>query len=451
MRHKICWSDLPGRRVGVWGLGVEGRSTVRKLATLAVDPAVLVDDRPGAGDPGSGDDAGKVVATAEGGIERLEACEVVIKSPGISRYRDEVIRLERHGVAVVGGLGLWLQETDLSRVACITGTKGKSTTTSIAGHLLGGLGGSAVTAGNIGLPPYDPSITATPAYWLIETSSFQATDLAVSPAVVAVTSLHPDHLDWHRGSETYFRDKLSLCTQPGAHTTIANGDSALLRDRQALLGPRVTWIRLAEHTETRWPDALELLGDHNRRNALIAAAVLQALGVSGAHDQDRLRAAAGGYHALGHRLQVVAQVDGVSFVDDTLSTNVLPTIEALAAFPTRRVALIAGGHDRHIDYRPLAEGLRRRPVPTLVLTVPDNGPRIREALRCHGAGPLTSEQPCADQRDAVDRAFRWARPGGVVLLSPAAPSFGRFRNYEERSAHFLAAARACQGRTATGS
>ena len=116
----------------------------------------------------------------------------------------------------------------------------------------------------------------------------------------------------------------------------------------------------------------------------------------------------------------------------------LPTLAALAAFPTRRVALIAGGHDRHIDYRPLAEGLRHRTLPTLVLTVPDNGPRIRQALLTHGAGTQAAEQPCDNQRQAVARAFEWARPDGVVLLSPAAPSFGQFRNYEERSADFLA-------------
>ena len=179
MRHKISWSDLPGRRVGIWGLGMEGRSTVGKLSTLGIEPAVLVDDDPAAG----GDDVGQVLATAAGGLAELEACDVVIKAPGISRYREEVLRLEQRAVAVVGGLGLWLQEADLNRVACITGTKGKSTTTSIAGHLARGLGFTAIVAGNIGLPPYDPSITTTPDYWLIETSSYQATDLAVSPPV----------------------------------------------------------------------------------------------------------------------------------------------------------------------------------------------------------------------------------------------------------------------------
>ncbi len=125
---------------------------------------------------------------------------------------------------------------------------------------------------------------------------------------------------------------------------------------------------------------LGLLGAHNRRNALIARACLRALGVPEADDPGALRAAAAGFAPLTSRLQVIGTVGGVTFVDDSLSTNVLPTLAALDAFPGRRVALIAGGHDRGIDYRPLAAGLAAREVPTLVLAVPDSGPRIQAAI-----------------------------------------------------------------------
>src|SRR5215470_9422754 len=191
-REAISWSALRGARAGVWGLGVEGRTSLRKLATLAAQP-VLVDDRPSGPEPGGR----QVLATADGGLEALAACDVVIKSPGISRYRPEVAELAGRGVPVTGGLGLWLAEADLSQVACITGTKGKSSTTAIAGHLLRGWGYPCVVGGNIGQPPWDPSLAAGARYWVIETSSYHATDLAWSAAVVAVTSLHPDHLDWH--------------------------------------------------------------------------------------------------------------------------------------------------------------------------------------------------------------------------------------------------------------
>ena len=435
-RPPISWSGLRGARVGVWGLGVEGAANVRKLTELGVDP-VLVDDRPAGSESGGR----PVLATREGGLDALAGCEVVVKTPGISRYRPEVAELEGRGIAVVGGLGLWLAEADRGRVVCITGTKGKSSTTAIAGHLLRQWGYPCMVGGNIGQPPWAPG-DAGVRYWVIETSSYQATDLACSPPVVAVTSLHPDHLDWHGDVETYYADKLSACAQPGADLTIANGDSDLLAERAALLGPRVEWVRAGDDPAADWMTGLGLLGTHNRRNALIARACLQALGVPEASDPAALAQAAAGFAPLANRLQVIGEVGGVTFVDDSLSTNVLPTLAALAAFPGRRVALIAGGHDRGIDYRPLAAGLADRDTPALVLAVPDSGPRIQAAIEA--AGPAKVDViACAGLDEAVARGYGWAAPDGVVLLSPAAPSFGRFRDYRDRGEAFARAMRAC--------
>jgi UDP-N-acetylmuramoyl-L-alanine---L-glutamate ligase len=423
-RPELSWSDLPGARVGVWGLGHEGHANVRKLRALGVEP-VLVDDHPAGPD---------VLATGEGGLAALEGCDVVVKTPGLSRYRPEVARLATLGVPVVGGLGLWLAETDRHRVLCVTGTKGKSTTASVTGHLLTGLGYKCLVAGNIGVVPYDPAGPGDFDYWVVEVSSYQATDLPWTPPVTAVTSLHPDHLDWHGGVEQYYRDKLSMCTQPGADLTVANGDSGPLRQRETLLGPRVEWVSQDDDPGADWMAPLALLGSHNRRNALIARRCLAALGVPGSGDDQALRAAAAGYHPLPSRLAPIATIAGVTFVDDSLSTNVLPALAALDAFPDRRIALIVGGHDRGIDYAPLAAGVVARDAPTLVLTLPDSGPRIRAEIERAAAGLSVTD--CAGLDEAVAAGFRWARPDGVVLLSPAAPSFGRFRDYRDRSEAF---------------
>jgi UDP-N-acetylmuramoylalanine--D-glutamate ligase len=429
-RSKLSWSDLSGARVGVWGLGREGHANLRKLRALGVEP-VLVDDHPG--EPG-------VLATSEGGLKALQRCEVVVKTPGLSRYRPEVAQLEGLGIPVVGGLGLWLAEQDLQKVLCVTGTKGKSTTASLTGHLLTGLGYRCLVGGNIGVVPYDPAERTDLDYWVIEVSSYQATDLPYTPPVTAVTSLHPDHLDWHAGVEQYYRDKLSMCTQPGAELTVANGDSDLLRQREQLLGPRVEWVGENDDPDADWMAPLGLLGRHNRRNALIARRCLAALGVPGAADDAALCAAAAGYQPLPSRLTPIRTVAGVTFVDDSLSTNVLPTLAALDAFPGRRIALIVGGHDRGIDYAPLAAGVLARHAPTLVLTLPDSGPRIRAAIEQSGTGPPVTD--CPDLDEAVAKGFRWAQPDGIVLLSPAAPSFGRFRDYRDRSEAFAHAVRA---------
>ena len=444
-RPKLSWADLAGTRVGVWGLGREGHANLRKLRTLGVEP-VLVDDHPPAeSEPG----LPEVLATADGGLAALRRCDVVVKTPGLSRYRPEVSQLTGMGIPVVGGLGLWLAQfsgAEQRRILCVTGTKGKSTTASVTGHLLTGLGYRCLVGGNIGVVPYDPATEGDFDYWVIEVSSYQATDLPAAPPVVAVTSLHPDHLDWHGGVEQYYRDKLSMCSQPGAELTVADGDSDLLRQREGLLGPRVEWVCADDDPAADWMEPLGLLGRHNRRNALIARRCLTAMTVPGAADDARLRAAAGGYRPLPSRLTAIRTVAGVTFVDDSLSTNVLPTLAALDAFDGRRVALIVGGHDRGIDYAPLAAGLVGRAAPTLALTIPESGPRIRaqveQAASTNTSRAFAGARDCPDLAAAVAAGFGWAQPDGVVLLSPAAPSFGRFRDYRDRSDAFAHAVQA---------
>jgi UDP-N-acetylmuramoyl-L-alanine---L-glutamate ligase len=434
MRQPISWSALADASVGVWGLGVEGQASLRRLRAMGRD-AVLVDDAPAA----AVFDGLEVLTTGQGGLAALTRCDVVVKSPGISRYRPDVVQLQDAGVLVCGGLGLFMAEADPSRMACVTGTKGKSTTTAMAVHLLTGLGLRARAGGNIGLPPWDPAGGPAPDYWIVETSSFQVPDLANGPAVAAVTSLSPDHLDWHGTVERYYADKLSLCTKPGVALALVDGSDAQLQAHTALLGPHLRWVSGAEvERDTRWSASLGLTGPHNARNASMARAVLEGLGIPGAYDEERLAAAAEGFDGLPSRCRSLGSVRAVEFVDDGLSTNVLPAQAALEAFANRPLALLVGGHDRGLDYAPLGRTIAGRTAPTLVLTMPDNGPRIGQAVRDATDGDI-EVRDTASLEDAVEAAFDWSPDGGVVLLSPAAPSFGRFADYRERSSAFAEA------------
>lgn len=452
----LRWSDLPGLRVGVWGVGSEGRATLRRLQACEVEPFAVVDDNPS--EPW-------VLRTGEGGFNALLRCDVVVKSPGISRRSEGVERLEAQGVAVVGGMGLWLEQIGPGNVIGITGTKGKSTTTSVAGHLASAFGRSCFVGGNLGRVPWDTSdsqaepgptddmsaadgVSCTAGagqheLWIVEVSSFQATDLWSSPAVVAVTSLHPDHLDWHGSVEAYYRDKLSICGRRGAGVVVANGEDSRLVEREERLRPGPRWVRFPRAPagdvpgsgSPSWVQALGLRGRHNVLNALIAAACLEEFGIDEAADPERLAEAAAGFRGLPHRLETVRVHEGVEYVDDSLSTNVLPTIAATDVFADRPLALIAGGFDRDIDYAPLAEHLAARSQASMVFTVPDSGDRIlREVLSRGGAGVA-----CRDIDEAVFMASRWAQPGAVVLLSPAAASFGRYSSYKQRGEAFRAA------------
>jgi UDP-N-acetylmuramoylalanine--D-glutamate ligase len=438
MRPLISWSGLASASVGLWGLGVEGTASLHRLQEMGTVP-VLVDDAPGADDH-----AGiEVLATDKGGLDALLGCDVVVKSPGISRYRPEVAKLDEAGIPVRGGLGLWLEDVERDNVVCVTGTKGKSTTTALAVHLLAGLGYDARAGGNIGLPPWAPGDNGEPAYWVIETSSFQVPDLTRAPPVVAVTSLSPDHLDWHGSVERYFADKLSLCTKSGVRTALATGDDELLRQHTDALGPGVAWVDTADPaSDGAWLAHLDLAGEHNRRNAVMARAILLALGIPEAADDQRMVGVAEGFSGLPSRCRSLGHVGSVEFVDDSLSTNVLPALAALEAYADRPLALLVGGHDRGLDYTALAQAVAGRTPATLVVTMPDSGPRIGQAIRS-AAGTPVEVTDAADLNEAVALAYDWAPAGGVVLLSPAAPSFGKFANYTDRARAFAAAAARC--------
>ena len=433
MRHAISWADLRGAHVGVWGLGVEGEANLRMLRALGARTVLVDDAKPS-------HDGAEVLASDRGGLEALLRCDAVVKSPGISRHGRGVAALDAAGVPVLGGIGLWLQAAPLDRVVAVTGTKGKSTTSAMLGHLLERLGYRTNVCGNIGRPPYDPDLAlAEPRYWVIETSSYQATDVAVSPHVVAVTSLHPDHLDWHGSVEQYYADKLSLCSQPGARHTVASAASPALVAHAAWLGPQVDWVATDPARRTSWHRALGVRGDHNLDNAEIARRCMRALGIEA--DPAALADAAREFAGLAHRLQTIHTIGGVEFVDDSLSTNVLPTLRAIDAFADRRTAVIVGGYDRGIDYRAFGTGLATRDAPLLIITIPASGERIRRELAETALPGAIEVCAAGDLEHAVELAFAWTRPEGVVLLSPAAPSFGAYQDYRERAAAYADAVR----------
>ncbi len=422
VRHAISFSDLRGRRVGIFGLGIEGRAARNRLASLDCEVVVVDDEPEGTGETG-------VLANDQAGRSALADCDAVVKAPGISRYREDVVELERR-VPVLGGVGMWLEEADRDRVVAVTGTKGKSTVTTLIAHLANGLGQPAIAVGNLGVPPFAVGDGLAGRLVVVEVSSFQATDVAHSPAVVAVTALGEDHLDWHGNVERYHLDKLSLTSQPGARRTVA-ADTTILRARADALGGEVTWVDAAA---ADLGQELGLQGRHGARNAAVAVAALVALGVPGSEDPGALRTAAKGYEPLPGRFKEIARRGGLRFIDDSLATNPLPTIAAIEAVGDAPLALLLGGYDRGVDYRALAEAISSRSAATFVVTLPDNGPAIAALL-----GDAVPVAHATDVAHAVSLATGMLGAEGVVLLSPAAPSFSQFHDWKERSEAFARA------------
>ncbi len=450
-------SQLEGRRVALWGWGHEGRAAWRALrGRLPSQPLTLFCSQEEARDAVTLQDALLAIET-EASAQRLSAFDVVVKSPGISPYRAEVQAAAAQGVRFIGGTGLWFAEHAgadgiVPHSVCVTGTKGKSTTTSLLAHLLRAAGKRTALAGNIGLPLLellDPP--HSPDYWALELSSYQTRDVADSgarPDVAIVLNVYPEHLDWHGGHARYVEDKLSLLT--AAHPRVAVLDAGT---------PELVGLDLPD-TDVHWfnhPHGWHLRGDevwrgdrfvfdalrtplpgrHNRSNLCAVLAALEALGL----DAEALAPAATDFKPLPNRLQRLGERDGIVYVNDSISTTPHASLAALECFRGSRVAILLGGHDRGLDWQAFADGVREH-APAAIVTMGQNGPRIHALLSPLATVPGLDLAQAGDLPAAVAIARRFLQGGvssggeGVLLLSPGAPSFGAYRDYVERGRHF---------------
>ncbi|WP_221625354.1 UDP-N-acetylmuramoyl-L-alanine--D-glutamate ligase [Homoserinimonas aerilata] len=432
---------LGGRRVLVVGIGREGHS----IADLAVPAAASVTAFTDADGPAVtqwreewGDRAPVVVG---GSADELDV-DVAVVSPGVSKNHPLVRALRSAGVAVTSGTSLWMAGHAAHTIA-VTGSKGKSTTSSIIQHLFSALRGEAVLGGNIGIPLL--SLPEAPRY-VVELSSYQCSGLTVSPGTVVLTSLFPEHLDWHGSEGDYFSDKLNIVAH-GPERVIVNALDPRLMAELAARFPRLEVERVGGpdgfHVADGWfmhgparlfpRTTLALRGEHNGVNACLALAAIQSDGYQIAEHAAEVAEALASFHALEHRLEEIPDASGLTFVDDSLSTSPYAAVEALRAYEGAPLALLVGGQDRGVDYAPLGDYLAEHPI-AAVIGLPGSGAHIVEAL--------PAGQPhavAASMADAVAAARRMTPAGGCVLLSPAAPSYGLYNNYAERAADFRAA------------
>lgn len=416
------FSDLAQKRVGIYGYGLEGRASEQLLSGIC--ELVIVDDDPKAG----------VLVTSSGGLEELMTCDVVLKSPGVPRRSASVVQLEKNNVYVTSTLNLWMNQADRSRVIGITGTKGKSTTTALITFFLQCLGEKAQRLGNIGLPPYDTSVDTSTGWLVVEISSFQATDLDVAPKTVVLTSLGSDHIDWHGSLEQYRSDKLQLTRASGEHTTFVP-NSEVVHSESSQIGGTVVFVDSETSTLT---EELHLLGEHSHSNVALALEVVSSVTNT---PRSEVHAAvstnASSFVPLSGRLTLVATKNGIKFVDDGLATSVLPAVAALDVFKDDSLALLIGGFDRGVDYVPLAQAIATRTRPTMLLSMGPAGKRIvEETLKINSEIAHTSFE---SMDVALIAGTEFLGTSGVVLLSPGAPSFDRYLNWEERSSDFVRA------------
>jgi UDP-N-acetylmuramoylalanine--D-glutamate ligase len=445
-------SELAGKRVAVWGTGREGLAAIAAIAPVGPAALIAVQDKPTFLAASTWD--GPVpLFEGEAFGPALDDIDILVRSPGIGESNPWIQRLRERGVPITGGTALWMAGHAKQTIG-VTGSKGKSTTTTVISHLLTATGRPNELGGNIGiavlsLPPADR--------YVLELSMYQCADLQDSPRVAVITSLFEEHLDWTRDGlpAQYYAHKLNIALH-GPEAVVYNAaDPTLTAELAARPGLPLVPVGGADsfHVEEGWVvrhgtrlfsrDAFPLRGTHNAGNLCVALATLEHSGVDVVAERDAVEAGLRSYTPLPHRLTPIADPSGVEFVNDSLSTAPQTTIHAIEAYAGRPLAVLVGGQDRGIDYTPLRDYLRDKAVPLTLIAIPDSGEHILDVV---GDLPGVRREVAPDLPAAVGLARTLIPPGGVVLLSPAAPSYGRYDNYEARAKAFIAAIEATAGR-----
>jgi len=424
---------LDGAHVVVVGMA---RSGVAALRLLKEKGAVVraVDEKP----------MGEVLGvTVEPQAESaFEGADLVVISPGVPADLDLLRAVRQRGVPVIGELELaapFLKGRNIG----VTGTNGKTTTTALTGHILRESGVLCQVGGNIGTPPASLIETSRPEQWnVLELSSFQLETIQTFHASIAVClNITQNHLDRHHTFEGYTNAKARLFeTQRSGDVAVLNADDPVTAGFAPRTQARTVWFSGTHTVSGAWLDQedivldgepllnvqqLRLRGRHNYENVMAAALIAREAGARPA----QIAQAAATFAPVEHRLELVREINGVAYYNDSKATSVDATLKAIDAFPGG-LWIILGGKDKGSDYTVLREPLRAKARAALLIGAAAR--KIASQL-AEGTAPLVQ---CGTLAAAVEEAYRSAERGDTVLLAPACSSFDQFENFEQRGRVF---------------
>jgi len=443
--------EIAGRKVLVVGAARSGIASARFLAQRGAIVA-LNDRKPLAEWPA---EALELKTEGVGHIEGdppswlLDQIDLVVVSPGVPTKAIPIRYADRRGAEVIGEVEL-ASRFLRGRVVAITGTNGKTTTTTLIGEMLRDAGMNVQVGGNIGTALISMVDSSSDDGWsVVEVSSFQLeTTVDFHPTVAAVLNVTPNHMDRYESFMDYAAAKHRVfANQTPGDVAILNADDEIVSSWAKGLRPHVvqfsTRRELEEGLFLRGSDLvsgtkegerrlvtrgeMQLRGTHNVENVLAAMAAGLACGAA----PESLRETVRRFRPVEHRLEEVAEINGVRFFNDSKATSVDATMKALEAFAGERgqVILILGGRGKQAPYAPLVPLIRER-VRKMIL-IGEDAPAIERELKS-----AASSEHAADMHDAVARAFAAAQPGDVVLLAPACASFDMFESFEHRGRVF---------------
>ena len=439
------FESLKGKKIAVFGLGVSNRPLVRLLLEFGCD--VLGCDRT----PREKLDAevleleaaGCKLSVGDGYLDHLDA-DLVFRTPGMHPGNPALEDLRSKGAEVTSEMEVFFEVCPCTILA-VTGSDGKTTTTTLISEMLKAAGKTVWVGGNIGAPLLPRVREMKPEdYAVVELSSFQLMDMKRSPHIAVVTNLAPNHLDIHKDMDEYVEAKKTIFRYQGREDIlVVNADNAIT---VSFKGNGVTktfsrqgrdaYVRVVGDTITRGgvpvlkKGDILIPGEHNVENYMAAIAA-----VDGLVDDETIRQVAKTFGGVEHRIELVRVKDGVRYYNDSIASSPSRTIAGLRSFP-EKVILIAGGYDKHIPYDVLGPEICAH-VKLLVLGGA-TGPKIRAAVEdCPDYKPGCPEiMDCGDFTAALKAAAAAARSGDVVLMSPASAAFDQFKNFMARGKYF---------------
>ena len=435
------FASLRGKRIAVLGLGVSNRPLVRLLLEFGCD-VVGCDRTPREKLENEVLELERLGCKLHVGDDYLAGVEadVVFRTPGMHPGNPAIQALKERGAEVTSEMEVFFEVSPCHLIA-VTGSDGKTTTTTLIAEMLKAAGKTVWLGGNIGTPllPLVRQMQKED-FAVVELSSFQLMDMRRSPQRALITNLAPNHLDIHKDMDEYVDAKKNIFRYQGeGDLLVLNADNSITA---SFRGPGKTrfFSRLGEgdvcirdgvicrgQTPVLPVSDILLPGVHNVENYMAAIAMVEGL----ASDED-IRQVAKTFGGVEHRIELVRIKDGVRFYNDSIASSPTRTIAGLRSFP-EKVILIAGGYDKHIPYDPLGPEICAH-VKKLFLNGA-TGPKIRAAVeRCPGDKPEMVD--CPDFASAVKAAAEAAEPGDVVLMSPASAAFDQFKNFMVRGNYF---------------
>ena len=443
------FNSLKGKRVAVIGLGVSNRPLVEGLLDAGV-PVTVCDKRRREEFNGlieTLERRGMTAALGPDYLEHLNGADIVFRTPGLRPDVPQIAQAVAAGAELTSEMEAFLNLCPC-RIIAVTGSDGKTTTTTIIAGLLKAAGYRTFVGGNIGHPLLCQLDSIRPDDMVVlELSSFQLMTVRQSPGIAVVTNLAPNHLDVHKNMAEYVAAKRNIFAyQDGCDRLVLNADNEITagfaqeaRGAVTLFSRRRTvegGVYLREKTvmcggrPVLTTDDILLPGLHNLENYMAAVAA-----VDGLAPDEVIRDFARTFGGVEHRIELVRELDGVRYYNDSIASSPSRTIAGLCSF-AQKVILIAGGYDKHIPYDVLGPEIAKN-VKVLLLTG-DTAEKIKAATLA--APGYEAGRPdiydCADLEAAVAQARTLAVPGDVVILSPASASFDRFKNFEERGNAF---------------